>query len=750
MAHYAEDTTLEVVENDFEPRKGGFLGKFIALLLGVILGIAATLGGIVGAGYIFINKPVDEVVNTVNKFGVNIDVSQYLREEYANKKILDLFGDVGGAVAEIQAGKGTLSSLDAISPKVGELVGKLAEGTNKLAIPITKEDLMAKPLSEMPSYFKESINKTALGDCLLAMGKPLTPMMEAISYGERDVDYYVNDEGKAVMIGDAKKTTVADLLDGDMMNILGRITMESVIDVSPTDTVMCAIAYGPSTRYTVVGDTIVMNQVVYFTEDEVTFKDDLGEVVTGANIQAIEGGYKLDFATDKTNEDGTPVYETQYIFLNNADTGEYLAFYDLEKTKLVTYKKTKIKDLQKDAMSIIDSVLLKDALSVDETSHGILRSLAYGEEGVAYFINSSGKIEMNVGYSPRTIGELRTRGENLINDIYLKDIMTANTDDAITMFLLYGKQGIHYDMDSDSHVTMRKQHILIYNDGSNNFVYNEYGEKVAVETYDLNTTAQTYSVKKNGEIVATYKYVLADDMPPVTTEDDNMATAYYLRNMEDEDLYYKATTLGDLAGGDNVISDISKRLTIGEVLGKEAVEENRFFKHVQDETVESLPHAIEELTIQQVFADSVYKTDADGNFLDKNDNITTNRDEYVLEGSWWYLLTSYDEHGNEVVKDYTLNEMDALIANMKTNVHNATIRKLYKDGMITDLDPTTLNSEVRGSITSSPLGDMTETLQNKGIPYSIGENKAYMGDLTVEQMMNYVNVVFETIGKLGL
>ena len=44
------------VENDFEPRKGGFLGKFIALLLGVILGIAATLGGIVGAGYIFINK----------------------------------------------------------------------------------------------------------------------------------------------------------------------------------------------------------------------------------------------------------------------------------------------------------------------------------------------------------------------------------------------------------------------------------------------------------------------------------------------------------------------------------------------------------------------------------------------------------------------------------------------------------------------------------------------------------------------
>jgi hypothetical protein len=94
--------------------------------------------------------------------------------------------------------------------------------------------------------------------------------------------------------------------------------------------------------------------------------------------------------------------------------------------------------------------------------------------------------------------------------------------------------------------------------------------------------------------------------------------------------------------------------------------------------------------------------------------------------------------------------MDALITNMKANVHNATIRKLYNDGMITDLDTTTLNSNVRGTLGESGFGDMTEKLDAKGIPYSTDDKIVLMGELTVEQMMNYLNVIFTTLTDMGI
>ena len=56
------------IDVDYEPRviykkSGGFLGKFVALLLGIIIGIAAGLGGLVGAGwYLYKKMPIEQVL----------------------------------------------------------------------------------------------------------------------------------------------------------------------------------------------------------------------------------------------------------------------------------------------------------------------------------------------------------------------------------------------------------------------------------------------------------------------------------------------------------------------------------------------------------------------------------------------------------------------------------------------------------------------------------------------------------------
>nr|MBR6778116.1 hypothetical protein [Clostridia bacterium] len=88
-------------------KKSGFLGKILCLLLGLILGVAATVGGVVGAGYFVYTQPVDKTVNLIDKY-VPADVyamlfgsedkSGFLNEKYAELKVKDLLGDTFKAV----------------------------------------------------------------------------------------------------------------------------------------------------------------------------------------------------------------------------------------------------------------------------------------------------------------------------------------------------------------------------------------------------------------------------------------------------------------------------------------------------------------------------------------------------------------------------------------------------------------------------------------------------------------------------
>lgn len=112
-----------------ERKKGGFWGKFLAVLLGFLFGIIATIGSIAAIGYaLFAKIKIKDGISSVNKItGSDIDYKEYITDEYAEKTISALLSDLSSLVSEFQGGKGSLSSLNKISPQVETQVTKIAD-----------------------------------------------------------------------------------------------------------------------------------------------------------------------------------------------------------------------------------------------------------------------------------------------------------------------------------------------------------------------------------------------------------------------------------------------------------------------------------------------------------------------------------------------------------------------------------------------------------------------------------------------
>ena len=260
-----------------ERKKGGFWGKFLAVLLGFLFGIIATIGSIAAIGYaLFAKIKIKDGISSVNKItGSDIDYKEYITDEYAEKTISALLSDLSSLVSEFQGGKGSLSSLNKISPQVETQVTKIADTLQSdynipLAVNsphkdaegnilddadnviidkdgnVVKQDgngnailtgddgemlvgLMDVPLSQLAPFIKKSMEPIELGAVLasqkidmLKQGANNYELMMLLCYGDK-TDYetdgngnIVRDEnGKAVMKNGAKATTVGDFLSGE-------------------------------------------------------------------------------------------------------------------------------------------------------------------------------------------------------------------------------------------------------------------------------------------------------------------------------------------------------------------------------------------------------------------------------------------------------------------------------------------------------------------------------------------------------
>lgn len=689
----SEDTPKKKKKKKVVKKKGGFLGKLLCLILGFLLGIAAVIGSVVGVVYYVANSPIDDTVEKVEDMtGTEIYAALFgneskpgiLNPKYADQKIGDLLGDVGKAIGDLAGENGSLASLNEISPKVTDLVNSLVKTIGKYGITLDTNTLINTPLqgdNGLVPYITNTVKATPIGDLFQAFsdGK-MSPLFCAICYGEEGVDYSMDSEGNVTMLGGAQKTTISDLTSEDLSKIFDRIPVAAVINIDPSDTVMCAIAYGSTNRFTTDGSgKVIMTQITY-TTNGADLLDDKNEKVdcTRENLGDVE---KLTFANG----------EVQYV-------KDGKAYEDEACSKAALYKKIKIGDLQKDSMSIIDNVLLKDALSINDDTHAILKSLAYDEND-----------------NPRTIGQLRTKGTDLINEIRLDDIMTPDINNGLITHLLYGKKDVHYsDANGDGKIDDEEMELTYYYAVSDPTVILDQFKNPLPNAH-LNLEQSTLKIEGREGVIK------AGQGTPT------FGSVQYKQIL----VKFHPTSLGDLAGSDNVITNLTKTITVEEIFDEATLNSNKFLPFVKGETIESLPNAIMDLTVTQVYADEIFEADGE-----------------TLKESWKYLLTDKDGNVDKTIK---VTDMNKMIDNMKNNVHNSTLNELAANGMV-QFSGSTLNADIRTEVSITGLPPIyVWVTDSNGVTKKASEafaGKTKMGELTVEQILQYVDGIIKVFDEL--
>jgi hypothetical protein len=673
-----------------EKKKGGWLGKIVCLFLGFILGIGSVFGAVAGGVYYAATRPIDDTVNAVdNLTGANLYetlfgktdengeyVSGLLNQKYAEGKIGDLVGDVSEAIGNLGSDEASLAGLNEIAPAVEKSLDSVVKTLAKYGIPVETQALLNTPFkgeNGLANYVKDSLLNASAGDLFQSFsGEGLSPLLRAICYGEEDVDYTMDADGKITMLGGAKKTTVGDLIGEDLSSVFNKITVDSVIDIDPDNSIMCSLAYGSANRYTVSNDKVTMQQILYTvntSSGSVVLYDDADEKVEATVETLSQGLYKVTLSNEKV----------QYV------TNDGKAYTDNACTIPACYPKVKIGDMQKDSMSLVDNILLKDALDITDKSHNILKTLAYKD----------GK--------PRTIGEFRLQGESLINDVYLSDVMTLedNYNSKIVMRFLYGKQGYHYELNmvgGKPVVTMNEKAYFFEKNNPSN-IYDEEKNRLSDISVD---TAKGVFIDTNGR---EYPYSKKGSS---TLNDGTQLQKITVK--------YTPTKISDLMGKNNVIETLINTLTIGEVFDDSLLEGNVFLKHVKNETINSLPTAIEKLTVSSVYAEEVYEEDG-----------------VTLKGSWKYLLT--DPQTGKEDKTITVTEMQTMIDNMQENIHTAKLYDLKADGVLSNLSDEMLdraiNKDILNMVTDAKYQNIIANIRKKG----------HLGDLTVDEMVTYLDII---------
>ena len=591
-------------------KSGGFLGKFIAVLLGLIIGILAGAGGIAGVGYILIAKTkLKTNMNTINGFlDPDIDYTDFISEEYGEETLVKLIGDTVSKIQSVAKGTGSLNTLNAISPLIGKMVvgedGKsgLVKLLQDYYIAVEPDKIMDliivkpngaenDPTKYLLDYVKEKANDVPVADFLIKLGYPLNDTLLSIACGVEHQQWEKNADGTITMLNGHKQLTLKEFLGEDLTDAIYRLPLDSIMPISLSDQVMKMLVYGDEFCYhteTKDGETVVVMNQVYYTYDTVNDKlyTARGEEVNPDTIS------NVNFAsgTCTVQVDAETVH---YLQAENL-TGEIItlyAFSTAERTEdaCVYYPKTTINDLQSGAVSLVEDMYLKDVLDIDISSDKMLISLAYGVENEDYkIVEENGVRKIESIKPPRTVGDLRDYGEDLIHEIYLRDVIDAEPDDKITMYILYGKKDLHYSVGNGNAITMLQKQVAVVG----NQVYNEYGDVLIG-----NLTNNTFT-----ENDKTYTLSTATG-ETLTTVDNTTATLYYVVDENGKEVNFPYITLGDLKGNSPILENLTTRLTIADVLADNAFENKTLLSKLKDTTIKDLPSKMETMTVGDIYGD---------------------------------------------------------------------------------------------------------------------------------------------------
>ena len=630
-------TREEEYEIEREPKvivkkKGGWGGKIIALSLGFVIGAGSLVGGVAALGYWALSSPIKNVENKAQSFVPNLDLQQYLTQEYYDGNVLKLIGGIRDVINDISAGEGGFAELAQISPKVKDAVRSLAKNMKKLGSNIEEDaiydSLMNTPFSSLGGYLSNTLLKSVeVGPMLLGANAfefdVLTQdkLMMALLYGVEGEDYVLitetdengNETKKIAWVdGGRKPLSIGEIQEDGVTAALSYLPVDSLLTVNEGDGMMASLAYGASSHYTyidkldekgqVVKDeegnpvrVVQMNARVYTSADNEKFYDEDGNELacTAAPLQGATDIYVLTFKDGENN-----VTDVQYAKLRKSETQALAAtlegeekLYDIYKdeacVKPLRYKKTTVTDLMETPEDLLGTMEIATVMGLNGQGNlnPILAALAYGEENVDFIwvhkeINGAIEkdengepiqyVQLLPGKKPKLIQSLQ--GDNLdtlITDLPLSSVIDVSTDDSMMMSLAYG---------SSNKYEIKEKQIGV--DQDDNPIIEKYVEMKQVEY----TCKEGVWRNIDGDMIDAV-YNESDGTLTITSTDgdggftsetlhvvcDNAAQKYLVVDESGKAVTYEKTTVGTLQ---NEPSSLIDQIELGEMLDVHPEDEN--------------------------------------------------------------------------------------------------------------------------------------------------------------------------------
>ncbi len=419
-------------------------------------------------------------------------------------------------------------------------------------------------------------------------------IMVALAYGNEGTHYVIGeDENGQPRIewqytDDTKTTQYAPRTIGTLVddkNIINNIELGLILDVHPlkegSDAVMLAIAYGnEGTHYEIKTGDDGKPYVAWIGNNSArTISNLTGEngskLLNDIELAAVLGVSPLD---EDPNEIMIAIaYGTEgkhYEIATDDNGKEYVKWLEKDSVTGEKYHPTTIGELTEKGKTILDELYLEAILGVNARSDGMMRSLAYGNEGTHYEIDKKGTPSDNSDDEIVMLPKTYTISDNQVTDQDDKDVgtITANENGVYTVTQMDGEG-------EDATTTT----IYIKYDETDGVYYGYTDQAKMTEADRILNTKTTLSELRGGktsdllnrmELAAALNLNILDD-----EEDDLLMVAlaygtegthYEIKTNEDGEKYiewlrdpatgekYRANTIGDLQNdGANLLNGLT-------------------------------------------------------------------------------------------------------------------------------------------------------------------------------------------------
>lgn len=343
---------------------GSLFSKLVCVLLGCVIGLVATVGGVAGFGYLALTQyTVKDAFGVVNSVaGLDLKYTDYVTEEYGDKTSLELLLSVGNVAKDFATGKGTLNSLDSISPFVGKNVQKVVDKINAYGIPLDYNTAMSTPINALGPYLNDTLDNAEL-EPLLGVSHSSDAIMRALVYGNLHTHYEFADKDEDGTIDGITMLPKRYFIDGTTITDLDEHTI--------TGTLGAPDASG-----------------IY----ELTIPQPTEDDPENALVQYLRS------ATPK---------EGYYVYANKEDS-------QAQENKIPN-EKTKLADLRGGDATYIERIELHTIFQNDGGSYGTLLN---------YILFNDVNADPNSpNYKPRTLGNFTKHSQDIINGLSVQKLL---------------------------------------------------------------------------------------------------------------------------------------------------------------------------------------------------------------------------------------------------------------------------------------------------------------------------------------